>query len=141
MLFRSIYSLIMMKNSFITASANINVLVKAAKMLGVQIFEKSPIKKILVKNKRICGVETSQGKIDCEYVVLASGMWSRQIGQDIGVSVPLYPNEHFYVITEPMKDLPKDLPVLRDYNACLYLKEDAGKMLVEIGRASCRERV
>ncbi len=109
-----------------------NVLAKAAKMLGVQIFEKSPVKKILVKNKRIFGVETSKGKIDCEYVVLATGMWSRQIGEDIGVSVPLYPNEHFYVITEPMKDLPKDLPVLRDYNACLYLKEDAGKMLVGI---------
>ncbi len=109
-----------------------NVLAKAAKMLGVQIFEKSPVKKILAKNKRICGVEISQGKIDCEYVVLATGMWSRQIGEDIGVSVPLYPNEHFYVITEPMKDLPKDLPVLRDYNACLYLKEDAGKMLVGI---------
>ncbi len=109
-----------------------NVLAKAAKMLGVQIFEKSPVNKILIKNKRICGVETSQGKIDCEYVVLATGMWSRQIGDGIGVSVPLYPNEHFYVITEPMKDLPQDLPVLRDYNACLYLKEDAGKMLVGI---------
>ena len=109
-----------------------NVLAKAAKLLGVQIFEKSPVKKILVKNKRICGVETTRGNIECEYVVLATGMWSRQIGEDIGVSVPLYPNEHFYVITEPMKDLPKDLPVLRDYNACLYLKEDAGKMLVGI---------
>ncbi len=109
-----------------------NVLAKAATMEGVKIFEKTPVNKILIKNKRISGVETSKGKIDCEYVVLASGMWSRQIGEDIGVSVPLYPNEHFYVITEPMKDLPKDLPVLRDYNACLYLKEDAGKMLVGI---------
>ncbi len=109
-----------------------NVLAKAAKQLGVQIFEKTPVKKILVKNKKICGVETNKGKIECEYVVLASGMWSRQIGEEIGVSVPLYPNEHFYVITEPIKDLPKNLPVLRDYNACLYLKEDAGKMLVGI---------
>ena len=109
-----------------------NVLAKAAKMEGVQIFEKTPVKKILVKNKRISGVETNQGKIDCEYVVLASGMWSRQIVEDINVSIPLYPNEHFYIITEPIKDLPKDLPVLRDYNACLYLKEDAGKMLVGI---------
>jgi glycine/D-amino acid oxidase-like deaminating enzyme len=65
-------------------------------------------------------------------LVLATGMWSRQIGEDIGVSVPLYPNEHFYIITEPMNDLPKNLPVLRDYNDCLYLKEDAGKMLVGI---------
>ena len=109
-----------------------NVLAKAARLEGVQIFEKSPVTKILVKNNRIIGVETKEGKIDCEYVVLATGMWSRQIGEDIGVSVPLYPNEHFYIITEPMKDLPKDLPVLRDYNDCLYLKEDAGKMLVGI---------
>jgi glycine cleavage system aminomethyltransferase T/glycine/D-amino acid oxidase-like deaminating enzyme len=109
-----------------------NVLAKAARMEGVQVFEKTPVTKILVKNNRIIGVETSEGKIDCEYVVLATGMWSRQIGEDIGVSVPLYPNEHFYIITEPMNDLPKNLPVLRDYNDCLYLKEDAGKMLVGI---------
>jgi 4-methylaminobutanoate oxidase (formaldehyde-forming) len=109
-----------------------NVLAKAARMEGVQIFEKTPVTKILIKNNRIVGVETSEGKIECEYVVLATGMWSRQIGEDIGVSVPLYPNEHFYIITEPMNDLPKNLPVLRDYNDCLYLKEDAGKMLVGI---------
>ena len=109
-----------------------NVLAKAAKIEGAQIFEKTPVIKILVKSNKIVGVETSKGKIDCEYVVLATGMWSRQIGEDIGVSVPLYPNEHFYIITEPMKDLPKDLPVLRDYNDCLYLKEDAGKILVGI---------
>jgi len=109
-----------------------NVLAKAAKMEGAQIFEKTPVRKILVKNNQIVGVETLKGKIDCKYVVLATGMWSRQIGEDIGVSIPLYPNEHFYIITEPMKDLPKDLPVLRDYNDCLYLKEDAGKMLVGI---------
>jgi 4-methylaminobutanoate oxidase (formaldehyde-forming) len=109
-----------------------NVLAKAARMEGVKIFEKTPVTKILVKNNKIIGVETSEGKIECEYVVLATGMWSRQIGEDIGVSVPLYPNEHFYIITEPMNDLPKNLPVLRDYNDCLYLKEDAGKMLVGI---------
>ena len=109
-----------------------NVLAKAAKMEGAQIFENTPVTKILVKDGRITGVQTKNDKINCEYVVLATGMWSRQIGEDIGVSVPLYPNEHFYIITEPMKDLPKDLPVLRDYNDCLYLKEDAGKMLVGI---------
>ena len=116
-----------------------NVLAKAAKIEGVKIFEKSPVKKILVKNKKICGVETDKRKIACDYVVLATGMWSRQIGEDIGVSVPLYPNEHFYIITEPIKDLPKNLPVLRDYNSCLYLKEDAGKMLVGIFEPNAKQ--
>ena len=109
-----------------------NVLAKAAKMEGAQIFEKTPVEKILVKNKKIVGVQTKFGKIDCEYVVIATGMWARQMGEDIGVSIPLYPNEHFYIITEPLDKLPKNLPVLRDYNSCLYLKEDAGKMLVGI---------
>ena len=109
-----------------------NVLAKAARLEGVKIFEKTPVEKILTKNNKIAGVQTKFGKIDCEYVALATGMWSRQIGEEINVSIPLYPNEHFYIITEPMKDLPKNLPVLRDYNNCLYLKEDAGKMLVGI---------
>ena len=59
-------------------------------------------------------------------------MWSRQIGEDTGFSVPLYPAEHFYVITEGLSELPKNIPVLRDFDDCLYLKEDAGKMLIGI---------
>ena len=115
-----------------------NVLAKAAKLEGAKIFEKTPVTKILIKDNKISGVETLHGKIDCEYIVLATGMWSRQIGEDIGVSVPLYPNEHFYIITEPLKNLPNNLPVLRDYNNCLYFKEDAGKMLVGIFEPSAK---
>jgi len=109
-----------------------NLLAKAAKELGVQIYEKSPVEKIIVKNRRVSGVKVNNQIIECEYLVLATGMWSRQIGEDHGVSIPLYPAEHFYIITEPIKDLPKDLPVLRDFDDSLYLKEDAGKLLIGI---------
>jgi Glycine/D-amino acid oxidases (deaminating) len=57
---------------------------------------------------------------------------SRQIGEDMGFSIPLYPAEHFYVITESINDLQKNIPVLRDFDDSLYLKEDAGKMLIGI---------
>ena len=109
-----------------------NLLAKAAKKEGVKIFQNSPVQKIIIKNRRVHGVKLKDQIIECEYVVLAAGMWSRQIGEDIGVSIPLYPAEHFYAITEPIKDLPKDIPVLRDFDDSLYLKEDAGKMLIGI---------
>ena len=109
-----------------------NVLAKAAKNNGAKFFENCPVKKILTKNGSIIGVETIYGKIQCEYIVLATGMWSRQIASDINVSIPLYPNEHFYILSEPLDGINKSLPVLRDYNNCLYLKEDAGKILVGI---------
>ncbi len=109
-----------------------NMLAKAAKEEGVKIFEKSPVEKILIKNGRISGVKVNNQLIECEYIVLATGMWSRQIGEELGVSIPLYPAEHFYIISEPIKELPKNLPVLRDFDDRLYLKEDAGKLLVGI---------
>ena len=109
-----------------------NVLAKAAKQQGANIIEHCSVKKILIQKNQIVGVETDQGKIDCEYIVLASGMWSRQIAADVNVSIPLYPVEHFYILTEPIEKLDKNLPVLRDYNNCLYIKEDAGKLLVGI---------
>ena len=49
-----------------------------------------------------------------------------------GVSIPLYPAEHFYIITEPIENLSKTLPVIRDFDNSTYIKEDAGKILVGI---------
>ena len=46
------------------------------------------------------------------------------------MSVPLHACEHFYVLTEPMPGVPPDLPVLRDPDGGIYVKEDAGKLLV-----------
>ncbi len=109
-----------------------NLLAKAARKEGVQIFEKSPVEKILKKNGKVAGVKVNGQTIECEYIVLATGMWSRQIGEDSGFSIPLYPAEHFYVITEGINELPKNIPVLRDFDDSLYLKEDAGKMLIGI---------
>ena len=70
----------------------------------------TPAEKILTKNGRINGVKLKDQIIECDYVVLAAGMWSRQIGEDMNVSIPLYPAEHFYIITESIKDLPKTYP-------------------------------
>ena len=109
-----------------------NVMAKAARQNGAKIIEKCPVKKIITKNNKIAGVETNFGKIECEYVVMATGMWSRQIAKEINVSIPLYPDEHFYILSEPIAEIDRSLPVLRDYNNCLYLKEDAGKLLVGV---------
>ena len=106
-----------------------HMLAKAARMEGAQIFEKSPVEEILTKNGKISGVKVNGQIVECEYIVLASGMWSRQIGEKVGVSVPLYPAEHFYIITEPIDNLSKTLPVIRDFDNRTYIKEDAGKIV------------
>ncbi|WP_440614220.1 GcvT family protein [Candidatus Pelagibacter sp. HIMB1748] len=109
-----------------------HMLAKGARLGGAKIFEQSPVETILTKNGRVNGVRVYGQDIECEYVVLATGMWSRQIGEKIGISIPLYPAEHFYVITEPIENLSPTLPVIRDFDSSTYIKEDAGKLLIGI---------
>ncbi len=105
-------------------------LAKGARMGGAKIIERCPARRIETANGRASAVVTDHGKIECEHVVLAGGMWTRDLAASIGVTVPLHAAEHMYIVTEPMPDVPADLPVLRDYDACIYIKEDAGKLLV-----------
>ncbi len=109
-----------------------HMLAKGARKGGANIYEQSPVETILTKNGQVHGVRVNGQDIECEYVVLATGMWSRQIGEKIGVSIPLYPAEHFYVITEPVEKLSPTLPVIRDFDSSVYFKEDAGKLLIGI---------
>ena len=105
-------------------------LAKGARQGGAQVFEDTKVTAINHSDGRVTGVETEAGTIRAPYVVLAAGMWTRDIAATVGVTVPLHACEHFYIVTEPFDGVTPDLPVLRDYDACAYYKEDAGKMLL-----------
>ena len=105
-------------------------LAKGARAMGVKIIEGVAVTDILSDDEQVTGVTTPFGNISADYVVNCGGMWARQIGQMAGVSVPLHACEHFYIVTEQIPDLQKNLPVLRVPDECAYYKEDAGKILL-----------
>ena len=105
-------------------------LAKGARASGVQIVENCKVTRICHDGERVTGVETEHGAIDADHVVLAGGMWTRDLGASIGVNVPLHACEHYYVLFEGIAGLDNTLPVLRDYDHCGYYKYDAGKLLV-----------
>ena len=105
-------------------------LAAAAKEGGARIIEGVTVERIRTVDGRVVGVDTDQGPVDAEYVVTCAGMWSHELGRQAGVNVPLHACEHFYLVTEPVPDLPAGLPTLRDTDNCIYVKEDAGRLLV-----------
>jgi len=105
-------------------------LARGARQKGVKIFEDTLVRRVIVEDGAAIGVETDQGIIKAEKVVNCAGMWARNIGEQVGVNIPLQACEHFYIVTEPMEGMTADLPVLRDMDACAYYKEDAGKLLL-----------
>ena len=105
-------------------------LAKGARAGGAVIREQCKVLAIRHDGERVTGVQTEHGGIGAEVVVLCAGMWTRDLAASIGVNVPLHACEHFYILTEPFDGVTPDLPVLRDYDACAYYKEDAGKILL-----------
>ncbi len=103
---------------------------KGARMGGARIVEGVKVEKIIVEGGKAAGVLTGQGEIRAKTTVLAAGMWSRELARPAGVSIPLHAAEHFYIVTEPIESLSRDLPVLRVPDECAYYKEDAGKILL-----------
>ncbi|RWK11034.1 FAD-dependent oxidoreductase [Mesorhizobium sp.] len=105
-------------------------LAMGAKQKGVKIFENSEVQDLWRTPDGNYQVRTGEGVIEAEVLVLACGLWTRDLAFKLGARIPLYAAEHFYVFTEPMDFVTPTLPVLRDTDGYVYLKEDAGKLLV-----------
>ena len=83
-----------------------------------------------IRNNRAEAVLTDKGKIRCEIVVNAAGMWGRQIGRMMGVNIPLVPFQHQYLVTEAIEGVPPNMPTLRDKDSLLYYKEEVGGLVM-----------
>lgn len=105
-------------------------LAKGARMHGAKLFEKVRVTGFVMDGNRITAVETNQGRINCEKVVNCGGQWARQIGAMAGVSVPLHPVKHQYIVTEKIEGLSSDAPTIRDPDRRTYFKEEVGGLVM-----------
>ncbi|MBS0364872.1 MAG: GcvT family protein [Proteobacteria bacterium] len=112
-------------------------LAKGARMRGVKILESTPATGVLHSRGRVTGVRTAHGDIKTEVVVNCAGMWARQFGALAGVTLANQAAEHYYLLTEPIKDLPPNMPVLEDPGAYGYYREEAGGLLVGLFEPVC----
>ncbi|AXX97324.1 GcvT family protein [Profundibacter amoris] len=103
---------------------------KGARMNGAQIFEDCKVTDLEIDKGVIKAVITDQGRVECESVVLCAGQWSRSFAARFGVNIPLVSMEHQYMVTEPIKGMPKDLPTLRDPDRLTYYKEEVGGLVM-----------
>lgn len=75
----------------------------AAKRLGVEIETYTTVTGIETRGEKIAGVRTDRGTIATETVVNASGPYAKSISQMVGHFLPVEPERHQILITEPME--------------------------------------
>ena len=105
-------------------------LARGARAGGARLLEGVKVTGVDVVRGRVARVETSKGPIATEILVNCAGMWARELGRMSGVTVPLHACEHMYIVTQPIAGVSSDLPVLRDPDGHIYVKEEVRGLLM-----------
>lgn len=105
-------------------------LAKGARMHGAKLFEGVRVEGFDIEKGRVVAVRTNHGRVACEKVVNCGGQWARQLGAMAGVSVPLQPVKHQYIITEKVAGLATDIATIRDPDRRTYFKEEVGGLVM-----------
>ncbi|MCP5080675.1 MAG: FAD-dependent oxidoreductase [Alphaproteobacteria bacterium] len=105
-------------------------LVKGARACGAKIFEDTGVTGILTKGGKVVGVETTQGTVRCEAVAVCAGLWSRKTAGLAGAGAPVWPCEHYYLLTKPVDGITGNMPTLSDHDSHLYIRDDSGGLLI-----------
>ncbi|RVC90545.1 FAD-dependent oxidoreductase, partial [Mesorhizobium sp. M2A.F.Ca.ET.017.03.2.1] len=92
-------------------------LAQGARQLGAKIVRQCRVLDVKPEPNGEWRVFTEQGEIVCEHVVNAGGTYARQVGNWVGLDVPVTSMTHHYLITDTVPEfmtLEKELPVVRD---------------------------
>jgi glycine cleavage system aminomethyltransferase T/glycine/D-amino acid oxidase-like deaminating enzyme len=110
-------------------------LAEGARGGGVQVFTHTRVTGIEVVDERVRAVETQWGRVECERVVIAGGMYAAELGRLAGVRVPIVPMAHEYLVTQPFRDRSAGgrgphLPTLRDPDNLIYFREEGDGLVM-----------
>ena len=102
---------------------------------ALQVFANTEVMSMETTDGAISAVVTNKGRIECEYVVIACGVWSPRIAAMAGANIPLTPAVHQMADVGPIEILQKSgkelaYPIVRDMDTFCYERQSTGSMEV-----------
>lgn len=113
----------------------------AARKLGATIHRHCPV---IETNPLADGrwqVVTEAGSVTADYVVNAAGLWGREVAALAGITLPLMPVEHHYLVTEDIAEvaaLAHELPQINDGEVNCYSRQEGDGILTGAYEIPCR---
>ncbi len=72
-------------------------LVARARQMGVEFKENTPFEGVVKAGDHITAVKTPDGRILCDAVVVAAGVWSARVAKQFGVTLPIQPGKGYSI--------------------------------------------
>ncbi|MFT7533395.1 MAG: dimethylglycine dehydrogenase, partial [Gammaproteobacteria bacterium] len=113
---------------------------KAARKQGAEIVLRNPVNALNPRSDGSWEVVTEQGVIIAEHVVNAAGLWAREVGELAGVTLPLHPMEHQYLVTDDIPEVfghGNELPHVMDPEGESYLRQEGRGLVIGFYEQQC----
>ena len=105
---------------------------QAARKLTVEIYTETEVQGIVTKNGKIVAVRTNKGDIQTDTVVNAAGGYAKTVGRMAGIELPIFPERHEILVTEPVEPLLG--PMVMSFFHNLYCQQSPhGSFIMGIG--------
>ena len=103
---------------------------RAAGEAGATIATGVAVERITTTDGAVTGVETDDGEITCDSVVVAAGPWTQRLAETVGVSIPLRTTREQVIILDPPASFREehldDLPITAKPGGDWYIRPDFG---------------
>jgi dimethylglycine dehydrogenase len=110
-----------------------NAMAAGARLGGATIYRHTQVTGTRLLDSGEWEVSTDKGMITCEHVVNAAGSFAKQIGEWVGLDLPIVNMEHHYLVTDNLPEveaLDKEPPVIRDPKASAYYRQEQKGILI-----------
>ena len=114
-------------------SGTTHAYVKAARTLGAEAERFTRVQSLAQRGDGSWDVVTDKGTVHAEHVVNCAGLWAREVGQLVGIELPVLAMEHHYLLTEPIPELAgrgRELVNTTDYSGEIYLRQERAGVLI-----------
>ena len=104
-----------------------------ARQRGAEIHRFTPVTATEAQADGSWIVRTPSGDIRTQWVINAAGLWAREVAAMVGLTLPLLPTEHQYLVTETIPQiaaLDRRLPSIADRDGEYYLRQEGQGLLV-----------
>ena len=110
-----------------------HALAAAARRLGAGVLTQHRVTGIeLTDRGSVRAIQTNEGRIETEVIVIAGGIWAPQIAAMAGAFIVSTPvdHQHAALLAVPGHELPHDMPCFRDPDNLVYGKSEAGGVVL-----------
>ena len=122
------------REGYVDTTGTVHAYAIAAKKRGAEYYEHTKVEE-LIQTKDGWEVITDKGKITCEHVVNAGGLWAKQLGRMAGIELPVSPLKHHYLVSDTIPELEAldfEVPMTVDLEGFTYMRQDQKGLLLGI---------